>query len=637
MCGVNGIIRRPGFENTLDDNLLMQVNAMNNAIIHRGPDDDGLYSDGQVAFGMRRLSIIDLSHGKQPIFNEDKTVVITFNGEIYNFKELRHDLENKGLRFSTHSDTEVILKLYEVYGEDCVSFLDGMFAFSIHDKKKNQVFIARDRFGEKPFYYAKTGEGIVWASELKSIIGLWPELKVISKSALNVYLALSYIPAPLTIFEDVHKLKAGHTLLIDTQTLEFEIKKYWDIDLDRKTSQTISYEEAKQHIKELLFKSVERRMIADVPLGVFLSGGVDSSIIASIMAKLSMQKIKTFSIGYTNKRYDESDRARQVAAHIGSEHHEYILDYKEILKDLDRIILNYDEPFADSSSLPSYFVSYKAADKVTVALTGDGGDEVFGGYNKYLLHTYGEAYKKKVPALVRNHVVKPILSTSLFRGKDSKSKLSKIRKMIESIQSDTLTNHLNIIALGFKQPDLEKLLQKEHRLDYKEVLKAHIEFPEQEMDKIKLARYVDKETSLEGDMLVKVDRASMLCSLECRSPLLDHRLMEYTYLLPDEYLLQGNNKKRILKDAFCDLLPEGFFDAPKSGFEVPVSYWLRNELKSDLIETLSDKNLNLHKYFNAAFVSKLMSEHLDKNIDHGAQLWTLFCFQKWYNKEMKHL
>lgn len=638
MCGINGIIYKPNEIKPFDisSQIKDNINAMNNSIIHRGPDDDGVYLDQFVGFGMRRLSIIDLNTGKQPIYNEQKDIVITFNGEIYNFLEIKVELE-KGILFRTHSDTEVILKLYELYGKNCVAHLDGMFAFAIHDKKQGIVFIARDRFGEKPLYYSQMEDKIIWASELKSITNLFPTLKRISSDSLNIYMALTYIPAPFTIYENVYKLKAGHYMTINTSNLNIDINKYWDVDINS-THTLKSYEEAKQQVKELLVKSIERRMIADVPLGVFLSGGVDSTIVAATMAKISRNRIKTFSVGFKNKRYDESDRARIVAEHIGSEHHEYILDYNDLLGQIDNIILNYDEPFADASCLPTYFISSQTVKHVKVALTGDGGDEVFGGYNKYLLHSYGEIYKNSLPGFLRNYIIKPLLNTSKIRRKDSRSKLVKIRKMIESIQSDSLTNHLNIIALGFKQSELLKVVNKKYARNYIEILKDKIMFPTSEnVDKIKLARYIDKQTSLEGDMLVKVDRASMLCSLECRAPFLDHKLIELTYQIQDDFLIKGNNKKKILKDTFKDLLPAGFFDAPKSGFEIPIADWLRNELKQDLINTLSIENMDMHGFFNTKYVLQLIDEHLNKGIDHSWQIWTLFCFEKWYNKEMKEI
>ncbi len=633
MCGINGIV----FKNKASskDSVFSIINTMNNAIIHRGPDDDGVYVfDDHLAFGMRRLSIIDLSCGKQPIYNEAKNIVITFNGEIYNYKEIKENFINEGVEFYTDSDTEVVLKLYEKYGEGSLQHLDGMFAFAIHDKVKNKIFIARDRFGEKPLYYHQSKDEILWASELKSLISIRPQLKSISLEALNIYLALTYIPAPLTIYENVFKLKAGHCMTIDTTSLETTINKYWDIDIQEGKKNSIQFFEAKHQLRSLLFESVKKRMIADVPLGVFLSGGVDSTIIAAIMAKISKEKIKTFSVGYSDKRYDESERARMVANHIKSDHHEYILNYEELIGDIDKIILNYDEPFADASCLPTFFVSSKTAQKVKVALTGDGGDEVFGGYNKYLIHTYGKKYKSFIPSLIRDKVIKPLISSNLFRGKDSKSKLTKIRKMVQSIQSDTLTNHLNIIALGFKQNALSDLLHEGNVLDFKDLLKRYIHFPniDAQIDELKFARYVDKQTSLEGDMLVKVDRASMFCSLECRSPFLDHKIMEFTYQIPDNFLLDGFNKKKILKETFKDLLPPDFFNAPKSGFEIPIATWFRNDLKLDLIGTLSEVNLIKHNYFKNDYVAGLINEHLNAGIDHSTQLWTLFSFQKWYNK-----
>jgi asparagine synthase (glutamine-hydrolysing) len=629
MCGINGIVYN---ENIVSSELHNEIRLMNNRIIHRGPDDDGeyLYTE-KIAMGMRRLSIIDLSTGKQPIFSDDQSLVITFNGEIYNFRELRQHLLLQGVGFKTESDTEVILRLYEKYSEGCVSMLNGMFAFAIHDLSRKQIFIARDRFGEKPLYYHAGKDGFIWASELKSILSVRPELKRISRQALNLYLSLTYIPAPFSIYENIFKLKPGHSLSINTDTLAYTIDKYWDIELNQST-ELINYDDASKYIRETLFDSVEKRMIADVPLGVFLSGGVDSTIIASIMAKISKQKIKTFSVGSDNKRYDESARARQIATHIGAEHHEFILNYNDVLNSLDKILLNYDEPFADPSSLPTYYVSSKTVEHVKVALTGDGGDEVFGGYNKYLIHTYGALYKRMVPGVVTNKIVKPLLHSPVMGRLDSKSKLGKIRKMIDSFGDDVVSNHMNIIALGFKPDTMNKLLRRDLLADYGQILSDNIEI-QIDNDALKTARYIDKNISLDGDMLVKVDRASMLCSLECRAPFLDHRLMEYTYRLPDNYLLKGNNKKRILKDTFEDLLPRNFFNAPKSGFEIPIAYWFRNELKGRLLEVLSVKNMEKHGFFNTSYVEQLIQEHLNVKNDHSYKLWTLFSFQLWYNAQ----
>jgi asparagine synthase (glutamine-hydrolysing) len=602
---------------------------MNDRIIHRGPDDDGRFCTDSIAMGMRRLSIIDLSTGNQPMYNNTRDIVIVFNGEIYNYKILKAELEADGIQFNTHSDTEVILKLYEKYGENLLNKLNGMFAFSIYDKNKNQVFIARDRFGEKPLYYFHDNEKFVWASELKSIISLFPELKKVNRDALALFFSLTYIPAPYSIYQNITKLLPGHYLKINTITLAIEDKQYWDINLQDKDEANVSYQDAQKNIQNLLNESIEQRMIADVPLGVFLSGGVDSTIIAAIMANISDKKVKTFSVGYENKRYDESARARQVAAHIGSEHHEYILDYKDIFDIADKIILNYDEPYADSSCLPTWFISSKTAQHVKVALTGDGGDEVFGGYNKYMLPHYRRKINRYVPEFIKPLLTKKSFADKFLSRGDSKSIFSKARKVVGILNEDLISGHLNLLALGFRQDELNQLFTG-NAADYKQLLKDHLGIINPKVDELKQLRYIDKQISLEGDMLVKVDRASMLCSLECRSPFLDHRLMEYTYKLPDDYLIHKGNKKRILKDTFENLLPKGFFNSPKSGFEIPVGEWFRGPLKKDMLETLNDVSLQHSGFFNIDYVHKLIAEHISNKTDHARQLWALYCFQKWY-------
>lgn len=625
MCGINGLI----FKAPAGD-IYSEINLMNNEIIHRGPDDDGIYTvDNKIAMGMRRLAIIDLETGKQPIYNDDKSLVIVFNGEIYNFLELRKALEDKGVSFNTHSDTEVILKLYELYGTACFAMLNGMFAFSIHDKKKNQLVIVRDRFGEKPLYYTANDDRFIYASELKSIVKLAPEIKEISDKSLYLFFTLTYIPAPYSIYKDVFKIKPGNYITVDTESLHVEEKNYWDIKLDSQ-EEFGDYDSAKKELRSLLFDSVEKRMIADVPVGVFLSGGVDSTIVAAVMSNVSGKKINTFSIGYKNKRYDESGRAAIVADHIHSVHHEYILDYREILDEVDTIILNYDEPFADSSCLPTYYVSKQTAKHVKVALTGDGGDEVFGGYNKYQIHSYGKVYQSIVPRPIHKKIVRPLFNKGFRLSADSKSLFAKAKKMVNAFDDDVISTHLNIISLGFQKEQLQQLFNNKNLVEA-ESLKAIFPFASLTASRLKIARYIDKNISLEGDMLVKVDRASMLCSLECRAPFLDHRLMEFSYAIPDNYLIKGSNKKRILKDTFEDLLPAGFFNAPKSGFEVPVAHWFRNELKDDLLKTLSEENLGKHQLFDKNYVKSLILEHVRFITDHSFKLWSLYCFQKWYN------
>jgi len=626
MCGINGLLFKQE-----SNELSEQLSIMNNLIIHRGPDDDGFYLYGnRLGMGMRRLSIIDLEHGKQPIQNENGTITIVFNGEIYNYKELKAEQEQKGVHFKTSSDTEVILSLYETYGSDCLHKLNGMFAFSIHDLENKTLFIARDRFGEKPLYFHHDKDKVVYASELKSIIRLFPKLKKINKEALNVYFALTYIPAPYTIYEDVQKLRPGYFIKIDTETLEKEEKCYWDIDSNVDVDPSITYSEAKRTTEQLLFESVEKRMIADVPLGVFLSGGVDSTIIAAIMSKISTEKIKTFSVGFKNKKYDESARAKLVADHVGSEHHEYRLNYEDLYNQVNNLVLNYDEPFADSSCIPTYFIAQKTAKHVKVAITGDGGDEVFGGYNKYMSIRYRKLYQKYVPGIVKEGLSGMPFMQSLLTGKSSKSIFTKAGKMLASVDLNLVDSHLNLLSLGFQDAELTKLINPEHLTDYKLLLKKELKAVNTSFDELKQLRHIDKIISLEGDMLVKVDRASMLSSLECRSPFLDHRLMEFTYKIPDGYLIDGNNKKRILKDTFKNLLPDNFFNAPKSGFEIPVGDWFRGEMKQEINQILSVENLEQHNLLNVSYIRKLLDEHISLKADHSWKLWTLFCFQKWY-------
>jgi asparagine synthase (glutamine-hydrolysing) len=470
---------------------------------------------------------------------------------------------------------------------------------------------------------------------LKSITALRPKKREISREALNIYFSLSYIPAPYTIYKDVKKLPAGHYMRINAETLHSNIVRYWDISVSTTAHPVKTYTQAKQELRELLFDAVEKRMISDVPFGTFLSGGVDSGIVSAIAAKVSKLPVNTFSVGYKNKRYDESERARIVAKHIHSVHHEYILDYEEVLGHVDRIILNYDEPYADSSCIPTWFISKQASEKIKMVLSGDGGDEVFGGYNKYLSIRYRKMFNAYIPVFVRKWLTSESFSKQFLSKGDTRSFSAKLRKLLTAVDADTINSHLNIISLGFTKSELSQLLS-EQPLSSNELLLDDIDKTvlSKLTDDLKLVRYLDKEISLEGDMLVKTDRACMLASIECRSPLLDYRLMEFSYTIPDEYLLQKSNKKRILKDTFADLLPEDFFNAPKSGFEIPIGEWFRTSLRANLQETLSVQNLHKHNLFNTDFVQKLITEHLSGKADYATKLWGLYCFQKWYVKNM---
>lgn len=638
MCGINGIL------SLVEIDIKLEINKMNDLIIHRGPDDDGIYIDSnKVALGMRRLAIIDIEKGGQPMFSEDRNIIIVFNGEIYNYKIIRKQLEIEfNIIFNSHSDTEVILRGYEIWGKDVLQYLNGMFAFSIYDKKRGKVFIARDRVGEKPLYYFKDDKYFIWGSELKSLIAVLKQTKKslkISSDAINLYFSLSFIPAPYTIYEEIFKLCSGNYLEIDTETLEFDIVKYWDVEIEDNENIITNYSVAQKELRKILYDSIEKRMIADVPLGVFLSGGIDSSIITAIMSDInSGQPIQTFSIGVADKNYDESHRASIVAKHLKTEHNAINLNFDKIRESIDEVISNYDEPFADSSALPTYYVSKIARQKVKVALTGDGGDEVFGGYERYMMGYYGRKYRSFVPDIIHKNIVKPII-TSINQSKENRySTLSKIKKVVDSMGENEQEDIVNIMSLCFNEEKKKCLLKEAYRQNkLTNLLSKSIEkvTNSQSLTYLKKSRYLDKNISLDGDMLVKVDRASMLASLESRAPLLDHRLFEFTNKLPDSFLINGTDKKFILKDTFKSLLPPDFLNLPKRGFAIPIGTWLRENLKKELIELTEIDFLREQGIFNEDYILQLVNEHLNYIQDHSYKIWSIYCFQKWYKNQVQ--
>lgn len=624
MCGINGIITKKNSNLKVRESLEL----MNERIFHRGPDEDGFFMDtieGSVlGFAMRRLSIIDLSSGKQPIFSEDRQKIIVFNGEIYNYRELRKELLDTGCRFKTKSDTEVILKLYEKYGTEGFKKLDGMYGFSILDKTKNKIFIARDFFGEKPLYYFADEGHFIWGSELKSLVSVIPSKPGISTAGLNLFFQLTYIPAPFTIYENVHKLEADHYLEIDITTMVYcthqisgTVKPSGKMD--------IGFQEAKRKVRSLVEKSVNSRSVSDVPIGTFLSGGVDSSIVTWCLSKNLDQKINTFSIGFEKKSFDETDRSQTIAKLINSNHHEFIVGEKDFAENLDEILLNFDEPFADSSALPSFLVAQKTSRHVKVALTGDGGDEVFGGYNKYLIGKINQRYTGFISQKSHTRLLK--LSNRFLTQKEDKRGLKfKVKKALDSI-SYSGDFFYNIIKLGFQKNDLAKILKAAYISgDSMEYFTSRIQSPENLTD----FREVDKIMSLEGDMLVKVDRTSMLTSLESRAPFLNREIWEFTKMLPEKYLLDGNSKKHILKKAFEEFFPDGFLEKSKKGFGVPVGDWMKSSLKEELLSYTRKTVIEEQNIFNYDEIRKLVDNHLNGIQDNAFKVWTFYCFQKWY-------
>ncbi len=622
MCGINGIIQF-NHKRTAGD-LRNIVHDMNERIIHRGPDDEGLFADEFCSLGMRRLSIIDLAGGNQPIWNPDHTKVIVYNGEIYNFKVLREELIKAGYSFRTNSDTEVILLGYEEYGVEILNKLEGMFAFVIYDLNEKKWILARDRTGEKPLYYHIDPEKAIFASELKSITATGLVKKEIDTTALSQYFQLTYIPAPLTIFTGIRKLPPGHYVVIDADGGS-EIKQYWH--LNSEIDPSIGYEEYKKKLREALISSVERRMISDVPIGAFLSGGFDSSIVVGIMSLLSPGKVNTFTVSFDDKIYDESKLAELVAKKNNTNHTVLKISEEEILGNIPDLLGNIDEPFADSSLIAVNAISKKAREYVKVVLTGDGGDELFAGYNKYLLPYYGNRYKK-IPKFLRKGVIEK--SLNLLPSKSYR--VMGIRKVIDACGLDEVEQIRYMMSLGFKPDELKELIPgiDTETMDFISEQYAFLS----STDAQTRTQYVDVKTVLEGDMLPKVDRASMFASLETRVPMLDSNVIELAFNTPTEYKIKGKNRKIILKDTFRDLLPDELFRAPKHGFGVPVSDWLENSLKDQLLKYSDEEFLRSQGLFSADYIGKVIEQHMTHQIDRFSTLWSFYVFQNWYEREM---
>ncbi|MDY2586660.1 asparagine synthase (glutamine-hydrolyzing) [Winogradskyella aquimaris] len=626
MCGINGLIDKTKMS---EGKMSSVLNAMNDLIIHRGPDEDGVFAEKNekctVGMAMRRLSIIDLSSGKQPIFSDDKQIVIVFNGEIYNYRTIKSRLVSEGITFHTTSDTEVILKAYEKYGVESFQWLDGMYGFSIYDKNIKKLFIARDFFGEKPLYYTQNDNQFLWASELKSIIKTIDYKPNISKKGLNLYFRLTYIPAPYTIYEGIHKLEANHYLEYNLNTFEYNIHKI-NHEPAPKTAD-ISFEDAKAKTRELVYNSVDSRSIADVGLGTFLSGGVDSSIVSLCLSQATDKRIDTFSIGFKKASYDETDKSRVVAKILNSNHHEFIIDEDDLKHNIHEILVNFDEPFSDTAALPTHLLSEKTREHVTVALTGDGGDEVFGGYNKYYIGKMNKRYTSVVPKALHKTIAK-LSNKYLINKDDTRGKRFQINKLLNAINYEG-DFYWDIISLANTSKLLSEIMNDDYYdpdlfQEYKEVL------GKQKVESLTDFRLVDKILSLEGGMLAKVDRTSMLTSLECRAPFLNKSIWEFTNTLPESYLMKGWNKKYILKEAFRDQFPQDFLEKGKSGFGSPTGDWLRQSLRKELESYIEPEMLKKQGIFKVDVITKLVQDHLDSKKDSTFRVWSYYCFQKWY-------
>lgn len=621
MCGINGFYdlrHQYSYEERAGI-----VHAMNEKIRYRGPDSEGMYQDAALAMGMRRLAVLDLKSGNQPVYNEDRSLVIVYNGEIYNYSDLKKQLVKRGHQFCSATDTEVVLHAYEEYGTDAFRRLDGMFAFAIYDVRKKRLVLTRDCMGEKPLYYY-AGRAFLWASELKSIMGTGIPLKQLDIQALNQYFQLRYIPAPRTIWQDVRKLRAGHYLTVDADGTVCE-KEYWSL-LQNKRCQHLSYRQAQQQLKALLRKSVRERMNSDVAVGALLSGGMDSGVIVSLMAEYSTRPVRTFTMGFAEKEYDERARARLIAEKYRTSHHEYELDHTQVLQCLDSILETIDEPFADSSLLPAYFISEFAGEHVKVILTGDAGDELFLGYSRYLIGYYSRLLCR-LPKWLRDGFARVVYALP-----DQSVKSRQIRKVLHCCGQNAFEQYQELVSLGFKEEERQKLLKKQYfSKDCMAFLKER--YDAADGSTWKKVQYTDLTTVLEGDMLVKMDRMSMLHSLETRTPLLSKEIVEFAFSLPDAYKIRGKTLKRIFKSTFADVLPENYTKLPKSGFGIPLDDWFRKELKDWVRQKLNPKKLEQDGILNGKYVNRILKEHFSGRVNRKEEIWALLVFQTWYERE----
>jgi asparagine synthase (glutamine-hydrolysing) len=618
MCGIAGVVSTTR-ETNISEAL---VHRMCEQIVYRGPDDEGLYVADGAGFGMRRLSIIDLAGGHQPVFNEDRTAWTVFNGEIYNFPDLRPELESRGHRFRTHSDTEVIIHQYEETGADCVKKLRGMFALAIYDKTKRKLILARDRLGKKPLHYALHKGNLYFASEIKSILAIVPELAEVNSQGLLEYLYYGYVPDSNCVFTGIHKLPAGH--LLEFENGKITIRQYWDLPAyDTHTPK--SEEECLEELEHRLFEATKIRLISDVPLGAFLSGGIDSSTIVALMARASSGPVKTFSIGFEKDDFNEAKWARIVADKFGTEHHEMILE-PDVVQTVEHLTSSLEEPFGDSSMLPTYYVSQMARQHVTVALSGDGGDEMFGGYDRYRIHA-GRRIFERIPAwarkFYRDHVFPRVPNSMRGRAYSYNASLSWQERYVDQLSFlPSFERDTPILSEDFRE-----ILKRGE--DPGNALRCHfVKTPA--ADPVDQLLYVDTKTYLVGDILTKVDRMSMLNSLEVRVPILDHVFVEWVVGLPSEWKLRGNRQKYIFRKLAERVgVPREAIDRQKQGFTLPLTHWMRNELREMLMILLEPRSLE-RGYFVASGVRKLLDDHLVRGRGNPARIWRLLMFELWH-------
>ena len=623
MCGIAGFVDAQAGGDKRENEALLD--KMCELITHRGPDEQGMAQVGRANLGMRRLSIIDLKSGQQPIFSTDKSKFIVFNGEIYNYQSLKSELESLGYQFQTNSDTETIIHAFDEFGVECLSKLRGMFAFSIWDEKEQRLFIARDRVGKKPLFYGFTEAGrFVFGSEVKSILAHEGISREICPDALNAYVTFGYVPEELCIFKNIKKLPPGCYLTLKEG--ELRIEEYWDFEYNAEIEE-IPDTELERRLLEEIEEAVKVRLVSEVPLGAFLSGGVDSSAVVGLMSKLLDKPVKTFSIGFNEDSFSELKYARIAAKHFDTEHHEFTVT-PDLVDMVDDLVWHFDEPFSDPSSLPTYMVSKMAKDYVTVVLSGDGGDELFAGYSRYVDHK-GSGLQA-LPETLKSGLLRP-LSKALPHSAPGKnylynSSFSGVERYIDSVSQFGSSKKSRLFSREF-------LANFDGRADLAEDLFLKIASKRGELDEMTRILYLDAKTYLPSDILTKVDRMSMAASLEARVPLLDQKLISFVARhVPFDKKLNGSETKYVFKKVLEGMVPEEILYREKQGFGVPIGEWINTKLRKTIINTLLEKRTLERGYFERKYIETIVEEHSKGRRDHGHPLWVLWILELWHRK-----
>lgn len=624
MCGITGSITNNG--QAVDRSIIERMNA---AIEHRGPDDDGFFVDEHAALGMRRLSIIDVAGGKQPIHNRDRTKWIVFNGEIYNFQELRDDLEQRGHQFYTRSDTEVIIHLYDEYGRACVDRLRGMFAIAIWDTIEKTLFLARDRVGKKPLLYSLQSNGdLVFGSEFRALLAHPSVSREVDLAAIDSYLSYLCVPAPQTAFKSIRKLEPGHWLL--WKNGEIETHRYWLPDFSKKIS--ITQEEAIDETTRLVREATKMRLISEVPLGAFLSGGVDSSIVVALMAEESDKPVKTFSIGFDELDFSELKYAKRVAQHVGAEYNEFIVR-PNALEVLPILVEHYGEPYADSSAIPTYYVAKETRKHVTVALNGDGGDESFAGYERYAAMKLAERYQQ-IPAIFRKSLIEKAIGM-LPSSELTRSRIRDVKRFIKAAELSKTDRYFRWVT-AFDQAGKEEIYTDQFAAEV--AGRKASQFLDDWFTQangssiLDAALLTDQMTYLPNDLLVKVDIATMANSLEARSPFLDHKVIEFAASLPPGMKMRGYQTKSLLKKVASRLVPKEVVYRRKMGFGVPIGKWFRGEMKEFLMEILLSERSLTRGIVKPDVIKRFVVEHTSGERDHSFQLWAFLMLELWFQR-----